>query len=163
MDRLNWNYHMTENEQKNVGLILKHKEDIAKMLAKFAGEISYRSAIHDNSKFDTDEFNACSENVNEFGKHEFDSPGERELRLRLSDAFSSHRKKNRHHPEHFDNGIDGMNLIDLLEMVADWRSASNRNAGDSIRKSLPIVQEKYKISPQLMNVLTNTIRDFNMY
>ena len=56
-----------------------------------------------------------------------------------------------------------MNLIDLLELVSDWRAAATRGPGDSIRKSLPILREKYNISPQLLKILENTLKDFNMF
>ena len=91
------------------------------------------------------------------------SPEENNLRERLLPASVHHRKKNRHHPEHFENGIDGMNLIDIIEMIVDWRSASDRVPGDSIRKSLPILEERYKISPQLLKIIENTLEDFKMY
>ena len=154
---------MTDKEQLNLMLILKHKEEITQLMSKFAAEISYRSGIHDNSKFSPEEFDVYSSNVQDFNKYDFDSEEEKRLRERVYPAAKAHQKRNRHHPEHFKNGIDDMNLIDLLEMICDWKSASSRAPGDSLRKGLPILKEKYKISPQLYQILTNTIKDFNMY
>ena len=154
---------MTDKEEKALGLTLKHKELIAKYMAKFSAEVTFRAAIHDDSKFRRDEFEAYAECADEFDQHPFNSQEERALREKLYPAMSLHKQRNRHHPEHFENGMTGMNLIDLLEMLCDWKSASERTPGDSIRTALPILKEKYNISPQLMNVLTNTIRDFNMY
>lgn len=154
---------MTEKDEKCARLITAHKESIAKYLAKFCAEISFRSSIHDDSKFRKDEFEVYSDNVEEFNKYSWDSPEERRLREKLTPAGVIHRKRNRHHPEYFENGIDGMNLIDLLEMLCDWRSAAERGPGDSIRKNLPTLQEKYNISPQLLKLLENTLKDFNMY
>jgi len=154
---------MTDKELLNLELILKHKEQIAVLLAKFAAELTYRSAVHDNSKFSPDEFDVHSDNVNHFNKYLFDTKEEKELKERLMPAGILHRKRNRHHPEHFEDGIDGMNLIDILEMLCDWKSASTRVSGDSLRKGLPILKNKYNISPQLLKILENTARDFNMY
>lgn len=154
---------MTDKEQRNLELVLIHKEQIAMLLAKFAAELTYRAAIHDNSKFSPDEFNVHSDNVHHFNKYQFNTKEEQELRHRLSPASISHRKRNRHHPEYFENGIDGMNIIDLLEMICDWKSASTRVPGDSLRKGFPILKEKYNISPQLLKILENTARDFKMY
>jgi hypothetical protein len=133
------------------------------MLSKFAGELSYRSAVHDNSKFSPEEFDVYAANVQHFNKYVFDTKEERELRERIEPGAVHHRKRNRHHPEHFENGIDDMNLIDVLEMLVDWKSASTRTPGDSLRKGLPILKEKYNISPQLLKILENTAKDFNMY
>lgn len=154
---------MTEKEYKAMELILQHKRSIAVLLAKFVAELAYRTAIHDNSKLSPGEFELSAEHSDEFNKYTWDSPEERQLRDKLAPAATLHRQRNRHHPEYFENGIDGMNLIDLLEMLSDWVSASERGPGDSIRKSLPILKEKYKISPQLYQILTNTVNDFKLY
>ena len=154
---------MTDKEKLTVKLTLQHKENIATLLAKFAAELTYRSAVHDNSKFFPDEFDILSDNVCDFNKYLFDTKEEQDLRERLLPASILHRKRNRHHPEHFENGIDGMNIIDLLEMLCDWKSASTRVSGDSLRKGLPILKKKYNISSQLLKILENTARDFMMY
>lgn len=154
---------MTNDERTNLALVLKHKEEVVVAMAKFAAEISYRAGVHDNSKFSADEFDINSEHVQHFNKYDFDTAEEKNLRELVGPAIIAHRKRNRHHPEHFENGIDGMNLIDLLEMLCDWQSASKRAKGDSLRKGLPILKEKYNISPQLLKIIENTLKDFNMY
>lgn len=53
-----------------------------------------------------------------------------------------------------------MNLVDILEMLADWRAATERNQNGNIRKSIEINAEKYGISPQLRRILENTVRDY---
>jgi len=45
----------------------------------------------------------------------------------MKPAIEHHYKNNRHHPEHFNNGIDEMNLVDLIELLCDWKAASERN------------------------------------
>jgi hypothetical protein len=154
---------MTNDEQRTLYLIVKHKESIAIWLAKFCAELAYRNATHDNSKYSEEEFGIQAACVDDFEKYEFNSPEELKLREKLLPGTTIHRKRNRHHPEHFENGIDGMNLIDLLEMIGDWKSASERVKGDSLRKSVPILKEKYNISPQLLKIIENTLKDFNMY
>jgi len=44
----------------------------------------------------------------------------------MKPALEHHYALYRHHPEHFQNGIDDMNLIDLVEMFADWKASSER-------------------------------------
>ncbi len=154
---------MTDKEIKTIELTIAHKESIARYMAKFSAELAYRAAIHDNSKFQKDELEGYSECADEFNTHPFDSAAERLLREKLTKVMSLHRTRNRHHPEYFENGIDDMNLIDLIEMISDWKSASERAPGDSVRKGLPIMKDKYNISPQLLKILENTFRDFNMY
>lgn len=154
---------MTTQEKKLTRLILHHKESVAIWLAKFSAELAYRAAMHDNSKFTPEEFGVYADNVDDFSKHEFGSEKELQLREKLLPAAKVHHSRNRHHPEHFENGIDDMNLIDLIEMLADWKSASERTPDDSLRKGMAKLKVKHKISPQLVKILENTARDFRMY
>lgn len=55
--------------------------------------------------------------------------------------------------------LDGMSLMALLEMLADWKAAGERhttgNLGDSLKKN----RERFKISDQLQSILENTARE----
>ena len=60
--------------------------------------------------------------------------------------------------------VNDMNLVDLLEMLCDWKSATMNHPekpGD-LSKSIQILGERYNISPQLAKVLYNTAHDFEM-
>lgn len=75
----------------------------------------------------------------------------------LKEGLKIHYENNRHHPEHFENGIKGMNLIDLLEMICDWKAASERHADGDVYKSLVINKERFGYSDELYNILKNTV------
>lgn len=56
--------------------------------------------------------------------------------------------------------INGMSLFDVLEMLLDWKAATERmKDGGDIRKSVDINRDRFKISPQLENILRNTIEE----
>lgn len=56
-------------------------------------------------------------------------------------------------------GINGMTLLDLLEMVADWKAAIDRSGGTgSVLKSIELNRKRFNISDQLADVLANTVR-----
>jgi hypothetical protein len=76
---------------------------------------------------------------------------------RLKPALDHHYKLNSHHPEHFEYGLHGMTLIDLLEMVSDWKAAVKRHSTGDIKQSLEINTERFAITPQLKNILENTL------
>lgn len=58
------------------------------------------------------------------------------------------------------SGVDGMSLFDVLEMLLDWKAATERmKDGGDIRKSLVINRERFQMSPQLASVLENTINE----
>jgi hypothetical protein len=78
----------------------------------------------------------------------------------LGPALAHHYAENPHHPEHFPNGVDGMNLFDVVEMLIDWKAATERmKDGGDIRRSLEINTSRFQLSPQLAQVLKNTIED----
>ena len=88
--------------------------------------------------------------------------GSEEYKTYLSElnvALKHHYENNRHHPEHFRNGINGMSLLDLLEMICDWKAATERHADGSIVNSLKINKERFGISDQLIQILENTCKE----
>lgn len=75
-------------------------------------------------------------------------------------AIQHHYARNSHHPEYYAAGVDGMSLFDVLEMLLDWKAATERmKDGGDIRASLTINRDRFKLSPQLENILANTIRE----
>ena len=50
-----------------------------------------------------------------------------------------------------------MNLIDLLEMIGDWKAASERHADGDVCKSLLINKERFDYSDELYYILKNTV------
>ena len=51
-----------------------------------------------------------------------------------------------------------MTLVDLVEMLADWKAATERHADGDMGRSLELQRDRFKIAPQLMSVLWNTAR-----
>ena len=76
----------------------------------------------------------------------------------LKPALDHHYANNSHHPEHYPDGIAGMDLLDLVEMMCDWRAAGMRHANGDMGRSLEINRDRFKIDPQLYAILCNTAR-----
>jgi hypothetical protein len=51
-------------------------------------------------------------------------------------GLEHHYAVNDHHPEHFAEGIHGMDLLQLIEMLADWKAATMRHNDGSLRESI---------------------------
>lgn len=77
----------------------------------------------------------------------------------LGPALTHHYANNSHHPEHYPNGIDGMSLLDVLEMLIDWKAAGERHADGSMDRSLKVNRSRFKISDQLYSILENTCKE----
>jgi hypothetical protein len=76
----------------------------------------------------------------------------------LKPALEHHYANNSHHPEHYPEGIAGMDLLDLVEMLCDWRAAGMRHSDGDMTRSLEINRDRFKIDPQLYAILCNTAR-----
>ena len=76
---------------------------------------------------------------------------------RYKQVFDLHYAENRHHPEHYLLGVNDMDLIDMIEMVCDWISYKKDITIDEAIEMINIQGERYKLSPQLRNILKNTL------
>lgn len=76
----------------------------------------------------------------------------------MKPAIQHHYENNTHHPEHWPNGVDDMDLLDVVEMLCDWKAAGMRHADGDILKSLEINRERFKLSDQLYSVMVNTVK-----
>lgn len=94
-------------------LIEQDREDDALALSK-------RCALHDNSKLEREELSLFSKLPLE--RTTLKNPKEN-ISVEIKDIISVHWRKNRHHPEHFDD-YHSMNEIDIMEMVCDWFARS---------------------------------------
>ena len=61
--------------------------------------------------------------------------------------------------DELESRVNRMSLLDVLEMLADWKAAGMRHADGDFAKSLEINQARFKISDQLQNVLINTAQE----
>jgi hypothetical protein len=138
----------------------KHVNEVRNNLNMFIKDIIERGQIHDASKFEEPELSVFAANTPKLAQTEYGSPEYQALLKEVQPAIDNHYAKNRHHPEHWANGIDDMTLVDLLEMIADWRAATKRNKNGNIRKSIEVNTDRYQISPQLRKILENTVREY---
>ena len=140
------------------------REDTNKHINKvkdFAGHLTIlfltRAIDHDASKL-RDPEKAVFDEVTPKLKHL--TYGSDEYKQSLADmgpALQHHYENNRHHPEHHENGIDDMNLVDIMEMFCDQYAATKRHADGDMMKSIDINTKRFKMSEQLAQIFRNTI------
>jgi hypothetical protein len=70
-----------------------------------------------------------------------------------------HYEHNSHHPEHYPSGITGMSLLDVMEMLIDWKAASERHTDGDIMRSIEQNQERFGYSDDLRSIFENTARE----
>lgn len=90
-------------------------------------ELIWRALRHDLSKYRWSEAQAFAATIDRLRTTKYDSPGYKDLLATIKPAIDLHYKRNRHHPEHWPNGIADMTHIDRIEMIADWGAAVRRH------------------------------------
>lgn len=152
---------MATEEQliKNDRETLLHIKAVNANTTLFAMKMLERGLVHDDSKMESPEREIFAENLEQLGKVMYGTKEYDECTDRCRPAIEHHYSKNRHHAQFWPNGINDMTLIDLCEMLADWKAATARNKNGNIRKSIEINAEKYGMSPQLRKIFENTVRE----
>ena len=79
----------------------------------------------------------------------------------MKPALMNHYAINSHHPEFYKNGVDGMDLMDLVEMFCDWKAATERHVDGSPENSIGINAKRFELSPQLEMIFRNTKYQLN--
>lgn len=138
----------------------KHVLSVRKNMDIFIHDLLKRSEHHDDSKFVEPELSGFAAVTDKLKTLEYGSEAYKEQLKELKPILDHHYSRNRHHSEHFKDGISDMTLVDVVELLCDWKSASERNASGNIRKSIDLNAEKYGISPQLKRILENTVREY---
>lgn len=136
---------------------MEHIRKVSWYIQEAIIELGTRSRTHDKSKLLPPE-KECFDEITPLLKGTTYGSDEYKATMdRMRPAINHHQKNNRHHPEYFENGIDGMNLIDLVEMICDWKAASERHADGDIYRSLEINRKRFGMSDQLVSILKNTV------
>jgi hypothetical protein len=134
----------------------KHINNVRNILNKWSKELVKRGKLHDKSKLESPEVEIFCEYTPKLANSTYGSDEYKGFLKEMQVALSHHYRMNKHHPEHFKNGIQGMNLIDIMELLADWKSATLRhNDGDLIR-SINYNQDRFGYDNDLKQVLLNT-------
>jgi hypothetical protein len=147
---------------KNTENILQHKRLVASYMEQVARDLFRRAIERDLSKFGPEEFDAYEEALPRFEKAVYGTPEYIAVCKSIKPAIEHHITTNRHHPEYFGNtGINGMNLVDLVEMVCDWIAASQRGGGNDLMNGLEINKERFHIDDQLFEIIMNTVKQLD--
>jgi len=152
---------MSDTEKEAELVIKKHISRVEHMILLFMQEMFNRAMQHDKSKLDiATEFPFFAKYAPLLKTCEYGSEQYKKYLKELTPAIEKHYRSNRHHPEHFKNGIAGMNLIDLVEMFCDWLAATEQHENGDIFKSIEINQKRFGYSDELKSILKNTAEYF---
>lgn len=136
---------------------MRHIETVRNFIGCVIREFINRQERHDQSKLQPPEVEVFEIYTAKLRDCVYGSDEYKQYMAEMKPAIEHHDAVNRHHPEHFKNGIEGMNLIDLLEMVCDWKAATLRHNTGDIYKSLELNQKRFGYSDETKALLKNTV------
>jgi len=138
----------------------KHRFRVHDLLRLICAELERRGGMHDLSKLGPDEKPGFDEFTPKLAGSTYGSEEYKGFLVAMKEAcLDHHYATNSHHPEHFEDGVTGMSLLDVVEMLADWKAASERHEDGDIIRSLEVNAERFSISPQLLSILKNTVEE----
>lgn len=135
----------------------KHISRVQDLISQMIGHLSRRSACHDRSKLVDPELTGFATVTAKLKDLTYGSQEYYDALEELKPTLHHHYTHNSHHPEHYPNGIQGMSLIDILEMFCDWKAAGERHKDGSLEKSIEINQARFGYSDEFKQILLNTI------
>ena len=135
---------------------IRHIVRVKEFMNMVAMELARRGAEHDRSKLNEPEKSIFDEMTPKLKTSTYGSEEYKGFLREMKVALDHHYENNRHHPEHSEKGIEGMDLIDLIECYCDWAAASERHENGSLKKSLEVNRTRFNIGDQLLKILENT-------
>ncbi len=148
----------------------RHIERVRYFMTRALHNLRDRYGKHDHSKLIEPELSAFNIAIPKLAKLEYGSGEYKKALAELGPALEHHYQFNDHHPQHFENGVNGMSLLSLLEMLCDWRASSERTKQRTddpekmatFESGLEFNFERFKIEPQLAEIIRNTARELGM-
>ncbi len=145
---------ITKEQYRNS--VLAHKLSVKIGLQRVIDDLYKRADNHDDDKLEGEVLDSFYEISGKFEHAKFGSKEYENVLEKLKPTLDKHYAINEHHPQHNENGISGMNLMAILEMLVDWKSASSAYGDTSFLTSMEINKKRFNIDEQLYQVLLNT-------
>jgi Family of unknown function (DUF5662) len=131
---------------------------VAQLLTEASAELIRRANIHDNSKLNSPEKEFFDEYTPKLAGCTYGSDEYKLFLKELKVGLDHHYANNSHHPEHYENGINGFDLFDPMEMFFDWKAAGERHNDGNIYKSIEHNKTRFNLSEQTVSIFENTAK-----
>jgi len=137
----------------------KHIARVGDFIDKIQEELEKRKELHDKSKLENPEKEVFDKVTGKLKGLTYGSDEYKAQLKSMKPALDHHYENNSHHPEHHEAGIKGMDIVDILEMISDWKAATERHDDGDIMKSLELNQKRFGYSDDLKEILINTVNN----
>lgn len=147
-------------EKLNTEVYIKsHISRVKRHILLFIRLLLKRAETHDASKLEPYEFSLWKK-MDEEPFYPYGSPEYNDKLKRNKPVFDLHYKRNRHHPEHYENGYMDMTLIDMIEMLCDWLGYKENISHHEAEAIVEQQMKKYHFSEDIQVLLLNTLHRY---
>ena len=147
------------DELKALLTIMRHRETVAEFLHNLSDYFRARAREHDQSKLMFDEFEGFAR-INRVARNHAYGTKEYEESMASEKepggAIHLHFSRNAHHPEFHDSPKD-MGLLDLMELVIDWKAATLTYGTNTLAESMPVQRKRFDFDPWQWRVIDEMV------
>ena len=140
---------------------LEHIQEVKRIGEKFVRSLKNRLIVHDKSKLKDPEKPYLDKYSSSLKGSTYMSKEYKEFLKLMGPGLDYHYSHNDHHPQFFKNGVKGMSLIAITEMLIDWCAAVKRHADGDIMKSIEANQERFGYGDELKQIFINTVKEMD--
>jgi len=159
--KTDWEIRMlTQEEQATNYRTMRHIERVRNLINTVVLGLLERGEFHDQTKLSSPEVEIFTQKTPQLAAMVYGSLEYKRMLDEMAEALTHHYVRNRHHPEHFKNGANDMNILDIVEMLCDWKASSERHNDGNLRQSIEKNANRFSLSPQLVAILNNSIELF---
>ncbi len=159
---------------------VNHVRRVGNLMLDAIGNLQKRAMNHDQSKFSPEEFETFAAETPGLRALTYGSPEYAAALARMGPALQHHYRMNNHHPEHYGTttcdqcgqpesepctcggsrtrrgDVHKMDLMTLLEMLCDWKAATERHANGSLTRSIAQNAKRFGYDDRFALLLART-------
>lgn len=135
---------------------LEHIAHVRACIAEVVEDLAHRAEKHDRSKLEPPEVDTFDEYTPKLRASTYGSEEYARFLEGMGDGLAHHYAENDHHPEYGDGTVGWMNLMQVVEMLCDWKAATLRHADGDLRRSIEQNAERFKYGDEMTRLLMNT-------
>lgn len=133
-----------------------HIATVREYLLRVVRQLMMRAHDHDISKLEEPERSVFDEYTPKLKDSTYGSDEYKAFLAGMGEGLRHHYEVNDHHPEHFAGGISEMDLLQLTEMLCDWKAATLRHEDGDLGRSIEQGADRFGYGDEIARLLRNT-------
>lgn len=133
-----------------------HIAEVRARLLTVACELIDRADVHDASKLVEPELSVFDEYTPKLRDSTYGSDEYKAFLTGMGAGLDHHYSRNDHHPEHHPHGVEDMDLVQVIEMLVDWKAATLRHHDGDLLRSIHQNAKRFGYGEEFERLLINT-------